>query len=612
VTVYNPDGGYVSGNGAILSPPNACTWSGCVAAEGAARFGFSSRYHRGAAVPDGNTRFTFRDGNFTFSSTAYEWLVIAGARAQYKGVGTVNRGGNYGFMLTAIDSDRPGGGEEDRFRIKIWDRDNEDAVVYDNQAGEGDDADLIADGTRLTRGSITVRSTTRNEAPVVIITSPADGAAFLETDGILLSADAGDAEDGDLSASVVWSSDLAGELGVGGDLSDVSLAPGSHTITAYVVDSGGLEASASVAVEIIEDATPLILPQTIAGARSHTCGLTASGEAHCWGHNFYGQLGNGTTDNSLSPVPVTGSLTFTRITAGGDMTCALTPEGAAYCWGHGSLGNGERASMSLVPVEVSGGHIFRTISANTNVCGVTTSNEALCWGSNQQFQAGTGVEDGSGGSLAPRAVAGGHQFVEVWTRYLGACGVTTDGEPLCWGWNAHGQVGDGTFEDRSSPVRVLGGHVFKTIKGGGISTCGLTPTGSAFCWGSNHRGALGNESVEGYSTSPVEVSGGLTFATLASSLYVNCAVATDGTAYCWGWNQYGEVGDGTKTDRHTPTKVFGELVFASISGAYWHNCGVTPSGTAYCWGQNLYGQLGDGTTTQSSRPVEVVGISFNP
>jgi hypothetical protein len=261
VTVYDPDGGYVSGSGAILSPEGACTWKECVSDEGTARFGFSSRYRQGATTPDGKTRFTFRDGNFTFRSTAYQWLTIAGARAQYKGEGTVNRGGNYGFMLTGIDSDRPGGGGEDRFRIKIWDRDDADKVVYDNQAGAEDDADLAVEGTRLTRGSITIRTSTANQTPVVIITSPADGATFIEHEEILLAADAGDAEDGDLSAAVAWSSDLAGALGVGASVPVASLQPGSHIITASVTDSKGLTGGSSVTLHVhaagitVDDAT---------------------------------------------------------------------------------------------------------------------------------------------------------------------------------------------------------------------------------------------------------------------------------------------------------------------------------------------------------------------
>jgi alpha-tubulin suppressor-like RCC1 family protein len=383
---------------------------------------------------------------------------------------------------------------------------------------------------------------------------------------------------------------------------------GETTVEAKV---GNISGSAVLMVEAEGPAVAEIIPETIAGARHHTCGLTSTGEAYCWGRNNYGQLGDGTTENSLSPVPVAGSLTFKTITAGMDLTCALTVDGEAYCWGFGFLGDGEGQRSDPQPVAVAGDHTFRTISANTNVCGVTTTNEARCWGSNQKYQAGVGSTDESfGGSRLPALVVGGHEFSAVFTRYLGACGITTDGNTLCWGWNNIGQVGDGTAIDRSSPTLVSGGHTFKLIRGGANFTCGLTPTGAAYCWGSNYAGALGNESVDFYSLAPVEVSGGFAFETLGASLYVACGVTAAGTAYCWGHNEHGEVGDDTRTRRNTPTAVFGDLVFTSVIGASWHTCGLTTSGSAYCWGQNSYGKLGNGNTTNSNRPVEVSGYTF--
>jgi hypothetical protein len=161
VVVYDPSAGFVAGGGWIDSPPGACRFSDCVAdgsTTGKAHFGFVSRYQKGATTPSGNTEFDFRAGNLKFQSTSYEWLVIAGARAKYKGEGTINGGGRYGFMLTAIDGQVSGGGGADRFRVKIWDLDaplgdGTYAVVYDNQIGQRDDGDAA---TVLGGGSITI------------------------------------------------------------------------------------------------------------------------------------------------------------------------------------------------------------------------------------------------------------------------------------------------------------------------------------------------------------------------------------------------------------------------------------------------------------------------
>ena len=147
LTVYDPEGGFVTGGGWIDSPAGAYVENPTLT--GMAMFGFVSKYERGATTPTGQTEFQFRVADLNFHSDNYEWLVVAGARAQYKGTGTINGQGNYGFMLTAIDAELTLSTDVDMFRIKIWDKDN-DAIVYDNQIGD-DDADLT---TGIVRGSI--------------------------------------------------------------------------------------------------------------------------------------------------------------------------------------------------------------------------------------------------------------------------------------------------------------------------------------------------------------------------------------------------------------------------------------------------------------------------
>ncbi|HZS08970.1 MAG TPA: lamin tail domain-containing protein [Blastocatellia bacterium] len=151
VVIYDPDGGYVTGGGWINSPAGA--YAANPALTGRASFGFVSKYERGANVPTGRTEFQFQAAGFNFHSTSYDWLVVAGARAQYKGTGTVNGSGNYGFMLTAIDGQINGGGGADRFRIRIWDKYNGDTIVYDNQINDPDSADPT---TVLGGGSIVI------------------------------------------------------------------------------------------------------------------------------------------------------------------------------------------------------------------------------------------------------------------------------------------------------------------------------------------------------------------------------------------------------------------------------------------------------------------------
>jgi hypothetical protein len=153
--VYDPSAGFVTGGGWITSPAGAYVPNPTLT--GRAHFGFVAAYLKGnATVPSGRTEFQFNVANFTFTSTAYEWLVVSGAKARFRGTGQVNGGGNYGFALTAWDGSAPGGGGVDRFRIKIWDRNQGDAVVYDNQVAcpnQGDNADPC---TEIGEGAIVI------------------------------------------------------------------------------------------------------------------------------------------------------------------------------------------------------------------------------------------------------------------------------------------------------------------------------------------------------------------------------------------------------------------------------------------------------------------------
>lgn len=156
VVVYDPNGGFVTGGGWIWSPPGAFHpgLEDFAPVEGKANFGFVSKYLPGAKKPSGQTQFNFQAGGLNFHSGDYQWLVVAGARAQYKGTGTINGAGVYGFMVTAIDGQINGGGGKDRFRIKIWDA-RTGIIIYDNQAGSGD-ADDLNDATILRGGSIVI------------------------------------------------------------------------------------------------------------------------------------------------------------------------------------------------------------------------------------------------------------------------------------------------------------------------------------------------------------------------------------------------------------------------------------------------------------------------
>ena len=151
VVIYDPNSGFVTGGGWINSPAGAYVPNPLLT--GKATFGFNSKYNRGASVPTGQTQFTFHAAGMDFHSDNYEWLVVSGAKARYKGSGTMNCSGDYGFILIATDGQVKGGGGTDKFRIKIWDKTKNHQVVYDNELGALEDADPT---TALQGGSIVI------------------------------------------------------------------------------------------------------------------------------------------------------------------------------------------------------------------------------------------------------------------------------------------------------------------------------------------------------------------------------------------------------------------------------------------------------------------------
>jgi hypothetical protein len=152
IVVYDPNAGFVTGGGWIMSPAGAQPAN--PGATGKAQFGFSAKYAKNGAGPGGDTEFNFSAGNLFFTSTSYQWLVVAGTKAQFKGTGKINGGGNYGFLLSAIDGDADGGDGVDKFRIKIVNLAN-NALVYDNKIGEAEDSNAA---TAIGGGNIMVHT----------------------------------------------------------------------------------------------------------------------------------------------------------------------------------------------------------------------------------------------------------------------------------------------------------------------------------------------------------------------------------------------------------------------------------------------------------------------
>jgi alpha-tubulin suppressor-like RCC1 family protein len=413
-----------------------------------------------------------------------------------------------------------------------------------------------------------------------------------------------------VNQAVVWATLNPSIATVSSDGLVKALAEGQVQIVATYEGIAG----ASLIV-IGEGPVELTLQHTISAGGYHSCGLTPFGAAYCWGRNEHGQLGDGTFTDRTSPVAVLNGQTFTSISAGFYHSCALTASGEVYCWGNnelGQLGDGTRTRRAA-PVPVSGGQTFRRLSAGGgfHTCALTGQGVAYCWGHNVDGQIGDGTTTDR---TAPEPVAGGYIFSRIRVGLHHTCALSAaedgtlrpHGDGYCWGDNTHGQLGDGTTTDRTSPAAIVGGHIFSQLSPGQFHSCGLNSSGTAYCWGRNSNGQLGDGTYANRA-SPGPVVGGLTFSRLSAALTSNCALTTAGTAYCWGYNGYGQLGDGTYASRTAPVAVAGGLTFTTTSAGAMAGCALTTSGTAYCWGSNEYGQLGDGTTTARPYPAAVTG-----
>ncbi|WP_411279427.1 RCC1 domain-containing protein [Gemmatimonas sp.] len=308
-------------------------------------------------------------------------------------------------------------------------------------------------------------------------------------------------------------------------------------------------------------AAALVLADIAAGVTS-TCALTTEGRAYCWGGGYPGvasQLGDSAIGSSATPVRVQTDSTFAQISVGGAHSCALTASGTALCWGgnqFGQLGNGTVTS-SEAPVVVSSTIRFASISASsTTTCAVSLNGIGYCWGSNRWGQMGVGDVPYNSLGLSerrPRGVSGDLRWTQIAAGFEHTCGVTTTGAALCWGLNeSAGQLGDGTsISHRGVPGPVAGGRSYDGIAAGAVATCAHTLGNELYCWGSNYFGGLGNGQTQaGGVNRPVKNIGG-SFrggdAARQHSLGLGsshgCAIQTDGSVRCWGDAFYGQTGD---------------------------------------------------------------------
>lgn len=362
----------------------------------------------------------------------------------------------------------------------------------------------------------------------------------------------------------------------------------------------------------------------ITAGTTHTCVITASGAAKCWGDNALGQLGDGTVTQQGSPVDVLGLSRAVEIAAGAGKTCALLDSSSVKCWGRETTNTAfqmratEVTSLSrgVLAIDVGGrgaGSIFQLPHA----CALLDTGAVKCWGHvnpwlGEPIAAPMDVVDlvGRVGAIA----VGGAQM----------CALLTTGGVKCRGDGKWPGNAGGTYQ--STPVDVAGLSGVVALAAGGEHTCALLTTGAVKCWGDNSFGQLGSGQSGGASGTPIDVLGlSSGVAAIAAGGTHSCALLRSGGVKCWGSDNQGQLGDGgSNADQATPVDVFSlsrDVTAIAAGGAPasflgdqpvstgGHTCALLASGTVKCWGGDSYGQLGNGGgVSHQSIPVDVVGL----
>jgi alpha-tubulin suppressor-like RCC1 family protein len=358
-------------------------------------------------------------------------------------------------------------------------------------------------------------------------------------------------------------------------------------------------------------------PQVTAGMR-HTCALNAQGKAFCWGTDINGQVGNDAArEGRLAPTRVAGDRAYWSISAGAQHTCALALDGRVYCWGmgiDGQVGAG-LSNDSPTPVAVDANMTFVELSSGgLHTCARNAASEMWCWGSNQYGQLGSA----GASSSSPRKMQSQLTFARVSAGGYHTCGLTAAGAAYCWGYNSLGQLGDGTQTDRAAPVAVQA-PALSVLTAGNSVTCGTSVPGTTYCWGEDNFEQLGNggggttcmiaQFQHRCSTTPTAVEPAIGFVAVAPGVYHGCGLAAGRTAWCWGANDFGQLGSATATG-WTASAVDQQQAYVQITTGQYHTCAINDGYRVQCWGGNNSGQLGDGTMEVRRTPTLIAGGSL--
>lgn len=353
---------------------------------------------------------------------------------------------------------------------------------------------------------------------------------------------------------------------------------------------------------------PVSISPTLGLGSLHSCAIGVIGTVRCWGSNSNNQLGGVSGNSSNVPTAIADTSAY-MVVAGGEVhTCGVTATGAAKCWGRnvfGQSGTGNNSEVAT-PTQVVGltSGVQSITCGLRHSCALMSSGAVKCWGYNSDGELGNGGPSDSNTPVDVTGLSSGVTAVQAGDFHT--CALLNSGGIKCWGYNASGQLGNGSPASSNIPVDVAGlpGRAL-SVSGGATHTCAVIDGGSVVCWGSNGSGQLGNSGGSTTSAVAANITG---VSAIAAGDSFTCALVSGGGIKCWGLGNDGRLGNGSTTSSAAPVDVIGLASPASLlSVGQGHACALLTNSSVQCWGANGSGQLGNSTTTSSSTPVTVSG-----
>lgn len=377
------------------------------------------------------------------------------------------------------------------------------------------------------------------------------------------------------------------------------------------------------------DSPPQAIEGLPTGGLGFTCVITQNGKVMCWGNSDAGQLGDTVAMLTGEPIAVHASGTFTSVDAGDSHACARSTTGQVVCWGsnaRGQLGVATNTecktehgpvACAVIPVVAPTNFARSVTSGAEHSCAVGADSSITCWGTNTRGQ--LGVTDQPTGTLIAHPNTRLH-FLAATAGGYHTCGILADGSLMCWGWNRYGQLGtaspDGcglTMYARTpcslTPIATAPGKAFLGVTAGRDHTCGVLRDGTAWCWGANRRGQVGNGTTSDSVPAPVEVLGGRRYIAVAAGQEFTCAIERGGTVWCWGDAGFHQFATADSTFSATPVQVPLLEPALSLGAGGQHACVVTVTKHVICWGAHAAGEIGKGVVGMGNTRLREAGPS---